>query len=286
VSSIIKKIKDNMSKIISCRKEIRSLKNITNKVSTLLFSGLFSTGVLTFIYSVKNKIIYTGVSGDELFIACVFSIIGILMILLLITVIISAIIGYFYKKKEKEVIDKIDMSNIEKDLIYKRSDLEKIIKKRKEISEEVKDFESIYLSKYKEDDKILMEILIACLEKEKDMSLKKYMEYLKEIKINLTKNDYICFLKITTINFIKPTREDFFQNKNELIDLISGDEMISLEDKKLLISRISNKVEYYNTQDLEGIVFQKELLILKKTNDIQEQENLTFKDKKLIIKSI
>jgi hypothetical protein len=114
----------------------------------------------------------------------------------------------------------------------------------------------------------------------------KYVELGKKELNSKVISYYIYHLIVSTVNSI--SREDFFKNKNNLVDLALTH--LDIRDKKQISIKIKEQAEEYNKKDLEIKETNSDLLGLKKIKDeLKEEFNEVkneVKEKNCIIKNI
>jgi hypothetical protein len=214
----IKLLKECLPQMTYLNKKISSLKNYEDTVAKTTFSIIFSITTLLIIYFQPS--VETAKSPVGLFILYyVMSFFCNLVFSMFTSFFTTMFSRKFWGGKFKRKFKEYEKSY---NSIYKIKEIKEIINLSDSLPEEVTLHKSIYMNKQNlSEENILSKLLVRYLSKEKEINLELLNEFKKYGKDNLKYKDLDFYLFEIISYFINHfSREDFFKNKNYLIDLI------------------------------------------------------------------
>jgi hypothetical protein len=286
--NIINNFKNDISKIISIKEKINKLKKYTNKFCLGVFSFL---SIITAygLTAILNLEISPPVTEIDLTLLYCFS--------LFIMTVINAGISYlsltqlikFKEKKERDTFNNINNFILDNEELYYKKELNEILNEKELLSEDTKEFEKTYFKKgLKTKEEILYDLILAHLKKDKNKSMYEIDNYKLILKEELNDKYYEKIIKELILSLvINLSRNDFFNYKNKLIDLMSS-ENIDIDSKKEILNKIKETIDFHKSKEVEEEDFNQQLKEIKsiKDEDSINKINKIKKEANVLIKSI
>ena len=283
----IKNIKEDFGKIESLKNQIRDLKSYEDLIATPIFLTL----CIPMVYKIFSLFFEMDSIFASILFCILFSFIG-LIISALLSLGVYKIIQFFWNIKNRKTLNLINNINgevLSKGDIYNSKKLEKILLENDRLSEDTKYCKDSYFNYDCFDEKHLMYRMIrSYFFKSSKLTFEIFCDYLKAMDKHANNSDFKLFFLEASLELIKwSSEEDFFLNKNSLMDLVTKN-LDKVTDRKTVIEAIRAKISHYNNQKQEEKDVNEDILELKKEISNKERKNkiVLIKEKNLIIKSI
>jgi hypothetical protein len=280
----VKSIKKDIIKIMSIKEKIRNIKDSVNKIHLPLFAITYIPLLILFLreFNQSEK------SFDSLFPSFIMASVMIFVIFFFGSKILSCSIASRINKKEKEALNKYNSILFKKNAFYKKRDLDEITNLQKELSEETINLNECYFNaEEKNNEELFEKILFFKFIKEK-ISINKFKEYVAIAKKEMNDDLFLLFLEKIILEVMSTiSREEFFNNKNEFINMVIN-ENFSLSIQQKLTKEIKDLVKKYNSNLEEKNKLLEELSLLKNEQDNLRKDHLPIitNSQKILIKNI